>query len=223
MMGRTGKLTLRILLVIGVYVPLSNLLHRVVFPQAPPEPSTFPREGDRFGSQVEGFQQPIAGVDNGWVTSRLEATPGASGPPVHVQETFKEVLTVESGTLHLEGPEGVVQLEPGEVYEIEPGTPHRPFNPTEDVVVLAGTEPVMPLTFAACLVQIYHILDAAEGRMSPALMLRIEAMDPICGSTLPEIPSDARVATRWLAIPTARLFGYRNYYPELSLHLPQGT
>ena len=76
----------------------------------------------------------------------------------------------------------------------------------------------MPTSFAGCLVQIYHFLDEAEGEMGPGLMIRFAALDPVCDSTLPEIPAPARAAMDWLV----RIFGYRNYYPEFSLH-PEGV
>ncbi len=70
--------------------------------------------------------------------------------------------------------------------------------------------------------QIYHFLDAAEGQMGPGLVVRIAALDPICDSTLPEILAVVRGGTEWLVVPFARVLGYKNYYPELSLH-PEGA
>ena len=87
---------------------------------------------------------------------------------------------------------------------------------------MPATSPRYPKSFAACLVQIYHFLDAVEGQMGPGLMVRIAALDPICDSTLPEIPAVVRVGTEWLVVPFARVLGYKNYYPELSLH-PEGA
>jgi mannose-6-phosphate isomerase-like protein (cupin superfamily) len=220
LMSRARKVGLCVLAAVAGYVVIANLLHRAVFPPSRPDPSTYPREGDRFGSRAEGFEQLVTGVKDGWVTLRLVMAPGAQGPPMHIHERFKEVFTVESGTLHLELADRVVQLKPGEVYEIEPGVAHRPFNPTQEEVVLAGDRPVMPQSFAACLVQIYHFFDAAGGEVGPALAIRIAAMDPICDSRLPAIPTLAEGAMRWIAVPAARVFGYKSYYPEFSLHPP---
>jgi hypothetical protein len=33
-----------------------------------------------------------------------------------------------------------------------------------------------------------------------------------------DIPAPARAVTEWVAVPFARLFGFRNHYPELALH-----
>lgn len=219
-MKRFSKIAVGVLLAVAVYAGVANLLHRVVFPQSPPDPSTFPREGDRFGSVAEGLQTEVLGVEDGWLRLRMEMAPGAQGPPVHYHRTFAEEFAVESGTLHLELPDGVVRLGPGETHTIPPGVPHRPFNPTDETVVAAGDALVMPQSFAACLVQVYHFLDAAQGEVGPALALRVAAMGSICDSTLPEVPAPARALMEWLAVPPARLFGYRSYYPALSLHPP---
>ena len=141
---------------------------------------------------------------------------------MHFHRSFAEVFTVETGKLDVELPNGVIQLGPGEEHRVEPGAPHRPDNPTDEEVIIASDKPAMPQSFAACLVQIYGFLDAAEGQMGPGLMVRIAALDPICDSTLPEIPAVVRLGTEWLVVPFARGLGYKNYYPERSLH-PEGA
>jgi hypothetical protein len=100
--------------------------------------------------------------------------------------------------------------------------PHRPYNPTEGEVVVASDGPVMPQSFGACLVQIYSFLDGAQGRMGPALALRIAALDPMCDAHTPGVPAVARFGLDWMVLPFARVMGYENYYPERSLH-PQAT
>ena len=115
----------------------------------------------------------------------------------------------ESGKLYVELPDGAIQLGPGEEHRVEPGVPHRPYNPTDEEVIIANDKPAMPQSFAACLVQIYHFLDAAEGQMGPGLMVRIAALDPICDGTLSEIPAVVRVGTEWLVVPFARVLGYK--------------
>jgi hypothetical protein len=187
-------------------VVVANLAHRVVFPAQPPDPATYPRPGDTFGSTEEGFKQEVVAVRDGWLVLRTQVAPGAPGPPMHYHRSFAEVFTVESGEEH----------------RVEPGVSHRPHNPTNEKVIIASDNPVMPQAFGACLVQVYHFLDSADGEMGPGLMVRIAALDPICDSTLPEIPAVVRMGTEWLIVPFARVLGYKNYYPELSLH-PEGA
>ena len=221
-MSRARVLIIRVVLFLLASVVVANLLHRVVFPADPPDPATYPRAGDTFGSAAEGIKQQVVAVRDGWVVLRAQVAPRAPGPPMHFHRSFAEVFAVESGKLHVELPDGAIQLEPGEEHRVEPGVPHRPYNPTDEEVIIASDNPTMPQSFAACLVQIYHFLDDAEGQMGPDLMVRIAALDPICDSTLPEIPAVVRVGTEWLVVPFARVLGYKNYYPELSLH-PEGA
>jgi mannose-6-phosphate isomerase-like protein (cupin superfamily) len=219
-MNKLFRFVPRAAVVIVAVVATANLLHRVVLPAPAPDPATFPRTGDRYGSTAEGVNQEVVAVRDGWLVLRSEISPGAPGPPVHVHRTFAEKFRVESGTLHLELPDGVVQLGPGEEYRVEAGVAHRPFNPTDELVVVASDEPVMPQSFGACLVQVYPLLDAAGGRMGPKLALRIAALDPMCELGPPDLPTFVRVGVDWLVLPFARLFGYKNYYPERSLHPP---
>ena len=219
---RTPGLLRRIALTAAALVGVANLFHRVLFPSPTPDPNTFPREGDRFGSTAEGITQEVVAVRDGWLVLRSELAPGADGPPLHLHQGFAEVFHVESGTVHLELPSGVIQLGPGQTYRIEAGVPHRPFNPTSEPAVIAGTEPVMPQSFGASLVQIYPMLDEAGGKLTPSLLLHVFALDPIFDSHPPGVPKLVRAAVDWLVVPFARMFGYRNYYPERSLHPPAG-
>ena len=221
-MSRTKVLSIRVVLFLLGCVVMANLLHRVVLPADPPGPATYPSIGDTFGSAVEGFKHQVVAVRDGWVVLRTEVAPRAPGPPLHFHRSFAEVFTVESGRLEVELPDSTIQLGPGEEHRIEPGVPHRPYNPTDEEVIIASDKPAMPQSFAACLVQMYHFLDASEGQMGLGLMVRIAALDSICDSTLPQIPAFARVGMEWLVIPFARILGYKNYYPELSLH-PEGA
>jgi len=130
------------------------LVHRVLAPMALPDPSAFPRAGDRFASRAEGFSQEVVRVDErGRVSLRLVIAPGASGPPRHRHETFTERFMVREGTLSLELGPRVLQLAAGQSIEIAPGVAHRPFNPGATRVIVEG-EAAMPVTFAACLVQL---------------------------------------------------------------------
>ena len=111
------------------------------------------------------------------------------------------------------------RLGPGERVSIPPGTPHRPHNPGPVPVVVAGNS-LMPLSFAACLPQIYGIVDgvpAARGRNMP---MQLSVQDPICDTHLAALPRPIALALPVVVGPFARVFGYRNYYPELSLHPP---
>jgi hypothetical protein len=83
--------------------------------------------------------------------------------------------------------------------------------------VVASNEPIMPQSFAACLAQLYPLLDA-HGTAPMHLLLQMSVIDPICDNSLAAIPRPVEAATAMLLAPAARLLGYRNYYPERALH-----
>ena len=162
-MSRAMVAGVRVLLFLLASVAVANLFHRVVFPIDPPDPATYPRAGDIFGSVAEGITQQVVTVRDGWVVLRSQVAPRAPGPPMHFHRSFAEVFTVESGRLHVELPDGAIQLGPGQEQRVEPGVSHRLYNPTDEEVTIAGDKPAMPQSFAACLVQIYHFLVQLQG------------------------------------------------------------
>jgi mannose-6-phosphate isomerase-like protein (cupin superfamily) len=204
------------------YLVIGNLLHRWAFPMPPPDPATFPRAGDVLASEYEGFHQRIITVVDEWIVSELRIEPGAIGPPLHYHRKFAEEFTVSSGTLHIELADRTVILGPGESYRVDPMIAHRPFNPGAEPVLIASSAPVMPQSFAACLAQIYPILDAHDG-MSFALLLQFSVIDPICDSTIATIPEPVQTAMSLLLAPAARLLGYRNYDPARALQSAPST
>ncbi len=207
---------------LATYLVIGNALHHWVFPPPPPDPATFPRAGDEFGSRFEGFHQRIVDIVDGWAVTELTLDPGAPGPPLHFHRTFAEHFHVQEGTLHLQLPDGVLALGSGESYRVEPMTPHRPFNPTDERVVVFSEEPLLPQSFAACLVQLYPRLDEAEG-VNLSLLLQMSVIDPICDTHLAEAPRPVLAGMNLLLAPAARLLGYRNYDPALALHPPGET
>jgi mannose-6-phosphate isomerase-like protein (cupin superfamily) len=202
---------------VAAYVVIGNLWHRVLAPLPAPDPSTFPRAGDRFGCRAEGVRQEITDVRDGWVygTAVLEA--GAAGPPLHVHDTFEETFTAQRGVLHMQIEDRVVEVQPGESITIPAGVPHRPFNPGTTAVEIGGGGRVMPVDFSAALVQIYRVMDE-RGTHPLTMMLQMSILDPMFDTHLADVPRAAQKAMSFLLAPAARLAGFRNYYPEWSLH-----
>ncbi len=202
--GRVVKTIRGFALLAVVYVIAGNLLHRVVFPQPPPDPATFPKLGDRFASTAEGMSSEVIAVDGQWLGLRSTLAPGAAGPPPHRHRSFEENFVVERGEVHLEVDGEVRTLAPGDAVRVPAGTQHRPFNPTAEPAVLTSDR-TMPRVFAACLVQLYPALDA--GPM--ATLLQLAVLDPSCDTHV--MPGAAEAGVRWLLGPAARLAGYRAY------------
>jgi quercetin dioxygenase-like cupin family protein len=218
-LAKVGKLTGGILGVVLVYVALGNLLHHHVFRLPPPDPATYPRAGDEFGSDFEGFRVRILDVVDGWAITELVIEPGAVGPPLHYHRGFAEEFVVREGLLHIELEDRVVMVGPGESFRVEPFTAHRPFNPGSERVVVASEEPLIPQSFAACLAQLYPLLDEAQG-VSFSLLLQVSVIDPICDTHLADVPRPATAGMNLLLAPVARLLGYTNYDPGRALHPP---
>jgi len=203
---------------IALYLVVSNVLHRQIFPLPAPDPATWPQVGDVLRSDMEGFTQRIHAIEDGWIVSELIIEPGAEGPPLHYHREFAEEFTVVSGTLHVELADGVIQVPAGESFTVEPGVVHRPFNPTALPVVVGAGKRAIPLTFAACLVQLYSLME--ETGNGPAMIPHIAVIDPICDTHLAALPPGGEWLLRTALGPAARLAGYRNYYPERALHAP---
>lgn len=212
---RTRRVMVWVLGIILIYVLLGNALHHWVYPFSPPDPATYPRAGDAFGSTYEGFHIRIIDIVDDQAVIELQIEPGAIGPPLHYHKGFAEEFVVKEGTLHIELADQIVQIEPGESYQIEPYTAHRPFNPGSSQVVVASDKPVFPRYFAACLEQVYPILDREQG-LSLRMALQMSVIDPICDTHVAEAPKPIIFGMNLLLAPAARLMGYKNYLPKRS-------
>ena len=77
--------------------------------------------------------------------ARYALAPGEQLPRrYHYHEQREEAFYVLSGTLHVETPDGEYEVSGDEAFVVEPGDPHRAFNPEtadEDVVVLGAGSP----------------------------------------------------------------------------------
>jgi mannose-6-phosphate isomerase-like protein (cupin superfamily) len=219
-MSLASRLGLGAAALAAAYLALGHLWHRVVAPLPAPDPATFPRAGDRFGSRPEGFAQEIHAVRDGWVVGTLTLAPGAKGPPLHVHDGFAETFTPTRGTLHVELGDRVVQVRAGDTLRVPPGVAHRPFNPTDTEVVVTSAGPSLPQTFAAALVQLYRVTEE-RGADPLTMLLQMSLVDPTMFDThLAGLPRPVERALAVALAPAARLAGFRNYYPEYALHPP---
>jgi quercetin dioxygenase-like cupin family protein len=200
------------------YLVAGHVWHRVLAPLPAPDPLTFPRAGDRFGSVVEGVQQEVLQVADGMVYGTAVLEPGAAGPPMHTHDGFSETFVVREGTLAIELVDRIVHLSAGERFTVLPGVAHRPFNPTSKRVLLGSDDgPIFPQSFAASLVQLYRLMDT-RGTRAITMLLQMSVIDPIADTHLAAMPRALEPVLRFVLGPTARLLGYRNYYPEWALH-----
>jgi hypothetical protein len=96
-------------------------------------------------------------------------------------------------------------------------TKHKPFNETNETVVIEGEdEKTLPVQFGYILSQLYGFMDRYEGGPNTLHMLmQLSVYGNEADSWIAEGPPlPVQKAMRTLMAPTARLLGYRNYYPE---------
>lgn len=216
------RIILGLLAFIVAYFVIGMILSDYVFPPEKPDLTNYFSPGDRLISHSEGFHQTVLSTADGWVHLRLEAQPMAPGPPVHLHEQFEEKFYVKTGALSIQVGEAKKILGPGESITIPKLTPHRPFNETTGTVVVVSDEDTktVPIEFAYFLSQIYPLVDKFGGRPSP---LQVMMQFSVYGSEADAYIADGppvglQKIMRTLLRPTARLLGYKYYYPE---YIPQ--
>jgi mannose-6-phosphate isomerase-like protein (cupin superfamily) len=202
---------------VGLYVIFSIVIGEYVSPQAPIQFNDYFRPGDRLASRFEGFDQTVISVDGDWMHTRLEIRPHAEGPPEHFHEGFTENFTVKSGTLSVmvNGEKRTVRA--GETVSVPPLTPHRPFNETDEVVVIESEDPrSIPTKFGYVLSQLYGLMDEyPHGPSTRNIVLQLSVYGNDADTWIANGPPlNVQKAMRVMMAPTARLLGYRNYYPQ---------
>lgn len=171
-------------------------------------------------SRLEGFHQTVLAVDGEWLHTRLEVAPGAAGPPEHFHEHFAETFTVKSGSLSILVNREKRTLRAGESITIPPMTRHKPFNETNETVVVEGEDAkTIPVKFAYILSQLYGFMDTyPEGPSVPAMVMQLSTYGNEADSWLADGPPlGVQKAMRVVLAPTARLMGFSSHYESYRL------
>lgn len=179
--------------------------------------SNYFRPGDRLESRLEGFDQTIISIKDGWLHTRLEAKPHAAGPPEHFHEHFTETFTVKSGTLSILVNGEKRTLSAGETISIPPMTKHKPFNETGETVIVESDDPkTLPVEFGYLLTQLYGFMDRSpDGPSTSQMLMQLSVYGSDADSYIAEGPPlSVQKAMRVLMEPTARLLGYKDDYEE---------
>ena len=217
------KLFIALRIVVGVFAAIilyfifSIVVSEYVFPAQQPDLTNYFRPGDKLVSRFEGFDQTIVSVQDGWLNTRLEVAPRAPGPPEHFHADFEERFTVKSGTLSILVNGEKRTLRAGESLSIPPMAKHRPFNETNETVIVEGDNPkVLPVKFAYILSQLYGFMDQyPEGPSTRQMIMQLSVYGNEADSWIADGPSlQTQKVMRVVLAPTARLFGYKSYYPE---------
>ena len=208
-----------ILLFIGLYLLVGNLLHRVIFPEPTPNISNYFKPGYEFYSKVEGFRQKLTRQENGFVYGTLEAEPFAAGPPKHIHAGFDETFEIENGELTVWVDGEIKKLHPGEVLLVPKGIPHKPYNETSETIRVKGSF-AFPEKFAFYLQQVYGFMDSNPDYLkSPKTLLQMSLLQPAgFDSYIADGPPVAvQKAMGFMVAPLARLLGYKSYSAHYDL------
>lgn len=181
---------------------------------ARPEPkvpdSYYPGVGEVLQSRAEGFTQKVIKVDSNYIWIELNLAPHAPGPPVHVHTTFAETFAVVQGDFSVLVGDQIKVIHAGEEFTVPPGTPHRPFNATDNEVIVQGP---VPRDFGLFLTQMYGFMDESPAHTRPpAILLQMSIFAPRYDSWLAQPPLVVQRALYAFLRPIARVLGYRSYY-----------
>lgn len=195
---------------IFIYLIIGGLIFNHLFPPPNPDFQSYFTETSTFSSKNEGFLQEVKKIENDWVHLKVSMSPRAAGPPEHIHENFDEYFVVERGTasILINGKKHL--LKAGEHLVIPKGTPHKPFNETDEIVVLndsSNQHPTMPCRFAYNLSKLYPSIDK-YGADSPKVLMQLAALGNQTDTWVAQAPIPVQKAIRWLLKPTARLLGY---------------
>lgn len=224
-MSRTSlrKLISIPLIVVGYFV--IGIAINYLAPEKRPDLTNYFQPGDKFHSDTEGFDQTILSQKDGWVHTSLTMQPKAPGPPTHIHTNLVEVFTVKHGVMSILVNGEKKTLNEGESITIPVGTAHRPFNETDQPVVVESDEIEKSLTveFAYHLSQLYGFVDDMGDKPSNfAVMMQMSVYGTEMDAYLADGPPvPVQKFMRVLLAPTARLLGYRNYYEKYRIvHRP---
>lgn len=199
------------LIFFAVYFLLGGLIFNYLFPPKHPTYVDYFQQKPTLESKVEGVRMRVKKIANDQAFLKVEIMPGAEGPPEHVHKTFDEYFVVEKGSLSIliDGQKKI--LSEGESIIIKAGTPHKPFNESDEVVILNdiySTKATMTAEFAYGLAQLYPQMDNLGEANSPKMLLHLAAKGNRFDTWVSDVPIPAQQSIRWLLGPTARLLGF---------------
>jgi quercetin dioxygenase-like cupin family protein len=202
---------------IGLYVMFGIVISDYVFPTHKPNYQDYFRPGDKLYSRFEGFEQTILNVNGEWLRTRLVVQPYAAGPPEHFHQDFAETFVVKSGTLSVlvDGEKRVAHA--GETISVPPMVRHKPFNETDELVVVESDDPhSIPTKFGYVLSQLYGFMDRYEnGPNTIQMLMQLSVFGDDADSWIADGPSlGIQKVLRVVMAPTARLLGYSDHYED---------
>lgn len=207
-----------VLSVAGLYFLAGAILHHWVFPELSPDLKSLPLGGEEIVNRFSGERLIfiMTGVETGgeYTENEIHLQPGGAVPKAHIHLHGDETFSVLSGTLTLVENGNEIVLGPGAVHTIRKGTPHQPFN--------RGTEPVVarvritPAGRADLMLAQVHGFLTERRRSEAEWFLQAMLYSVYYDTFLASPPVWVQKTLSFLISPTARLFGYRSWYPAYS-------
>jgi len=204
-----------LLIGLAAYLIVGIGASRIIFPPPPIDYNSYFQPGDKLASRFEGFDQTVLAVNGDWMHTLLEVRPNSPGPPEHFHEEFTENFTVKSGTLSILVNGEKRMLTAGESISIPPMTNHKPFNETNETVIVESDDPkTLPVKFGYFLSQMYGFMDSyPEGPGVAQMLMQLAVYGDDADSWIADGPPlIVQKAMRVTMEPTARLVGYKNFY-----------
>jgi len=199
-----------VLAVVAFYFAVGVLLHYVVFPEPEPPEWAHGRSGTVVetptGERIEVLRGTVE-TDGEFSEALVTVAPGGHPSRAHIHPHQEELFEVRSGTVtFVVGSEERVAHE-GEVIVVPPGTAHQFFNRNDVPVSFIGR-----ITPAGKLGLFFGQMTGLDFKPGFLQMLFVLAYDAYPASPPPAVVR----TTSFLLAPTARLFGYRSFYPEFA-------
>jgi mannose-6-phosphate isomerase-like protein (cupin superfamily) len=197
------------------YLILSIIIHHYLMPMKKIEYNTYFQRGDTFNSISEGFNQTVLSQNGEWLAIHLEVQPHAPGPPEHIHNDFDETFTVKEGVLSMLVNGQLKMIRPGESFFIPKGTPHKPFNETDQIVIVedSGNGKNLPARFAYFLKQFYPFVDKMGNNPNNfSILMQMSVYGDDMDTWIAGPPIGVQKVLRFVLAPTARLVGYKNYF-----------
>ena len=176
------------------------------------------RSGDTIHNPVTGeritFHQTSAETNGEAVVIECTVQPDGFVAAAHVHPSQTERFAVTGGRLGLKVGRTKLELEPGDVTVVEPGTPHKFWNAGEDEVrFVCEVRPA--LQFESLLETMFAL--AADGKtnkkgMPNPVRLAVIARAHFDTVRLPQPPAWLQRAGLALGAPIGRLLGYQTSY-----------
>jgi mannose-6-phosphate isomerase-like protein (cupin superfamily) len=186
------------------------LLHYVLLREGPLPDDAYPRPGTVYSSEIEGLESHVISELDGYDLKRVHVLAGAQGPPEHVHADLQEDFHLLEGELIvvLNGDEHVVEA--GDWARVSPRTPHRFFNRSSRPAVYELRAPREHTRFTSQI----HGFTNEHGPLADDPAQALLQMSRFRYDTWrPAIPIGIQRVLYLSVEPTARLLGYRRYYP----------